>query len=157
MTLVTLPWIPQIEYDICGSPVTLLMSLPQRPWDYVSQGAGGSDQAASGVQEAFQIRRDRGRRVRIRFYEEEWPDLELMLTVVQRQASTIHYTFDVLDSTTRHEFRLIDPAMGDGIIPSRSDQPGILELDMELHEVDGLEVGVHYYEDATHYTGSVVS
>ena len=114
-----------------GSAVDYLMSVPQRPWGFGSRGVGGSDISAAGVPAAFEIRRDHLLHLTLRFPESEWDDVERLVRHLQLAGSATFYP-DQDDTSVLHLVYGESPALGDEILPRRSDFPSVLELDVTV-------------------------
>lgn len=125
-----LPFRPRWVYND-GSAVDLLMSLPQRPWTFGSNGLGGSDVAASGVPASFEIRRDYFLHLTLRFTEAEWDDVERLVRHLQRSGSATFYPDRDVGGTSHTVYGHL-PAMGEEIRPRRSEEPSTLELDVSV-------------------------
>lgn len=130
-----LRWRPKITHGV----TVFQLSLAMRPWSYVSEQVGGGDRTASGVPEAYEIRRDHGAVLRLRCTEAEWPDVRTWLEVCQGGAIPARVQFDRDDESTDYLVWVVRPRAGEPIpTPSRGRYPGELEVGpVEIHTTDG--------------------
>lgn len=129
-------WRPRLQ----DGTATVNLSLPQRPWSPISRGIGGRDVAASGIPEAFEIRRERRVRVVLRVTEAEWPAVRALLERAQQGAS-FTWRFDQDEAGTQHTVYLDEPEMGEEIEPVRDDAfPTVYELALVLRTTAGTAI-----------------
>lgn len=135
-------WVPRFV----ANGVSTTLSYPQRLWRYRSRGTGGSDTSAAGVDESFQIRRDRLARVTLVFTDAEWPAVQAWLEHAQRTGAAFTFAFDVTRAPTyEYSMLLVEPAMGDDIEPTRSTQfHGMWEIDVLMRTANGGNILVPY-------------
>lgn len=138
-------WRPRVIYDAGAGPVTLDFSLPQRPWVFMPSAIGGRRIAGSGVQAAYKVRHDELVEKRIRFTEDEWPDVRTWLLWAQG-GDPFEWWDDQVDEYTADEFYLHEPAMGTAIVPQRSaEYPLVFELSITLRMVDSENAATRAY------------
>lgn len=136
--LTALEWVPKITWTYCEVPTTFTLQIPQKPWSYWARSHGGVDVAASGVQESFVIRHDRGHTLRLRFTEDEWnEDVEPFLRGVMAEPQVFEIQADQSDSGTAEDFRLVSPHIGDELIPTVNPFDGVLEFEIVVRTEDG--------------------
>ena len=142
-------WVPEIVYTYCEVPTTFTFSLPQGLWDLWSTGspAGGYAVAESGVQESFEIRRDRGRRVHLRFWENEWLAVEDWIAKVHLEPQAFTFQFDKDLPATLYTVRLVNPEPGARVAPRRDPYNGLLSLFVEIRTDSGALIDLPFYED----------
>ena len=107
---------------------------PHAPWIFGRGGVGGSDTAASGIQVAYKIRRDRIVYLTLLVDETERPVLETMLDWMQDSASPFDFRFDAELPESEHRVVLESCRWEDGPkrYPRRSGYPGAFEVEMAL-------------------------
>lgn len=132
-------WRPKVEY----AGTTLVFSRPQRPWTPESVATGGHRTSASGVMEAYEIRRDEILEITLRFTEPEWPAVRAWLAHAQRAGSFDFYS-DRNDSTGR-TCLLESPAMGEPLRPERAEYGGDYEMSVRIRAVSGGPWAEAYY------------
>ena len=138
---------PRFVYND-GSAVDFTMALSQRPWDYGSQGVGGSDTSAAGVPASFEIRRDHFLHISLRFAVAEWGDVERLLRHFQAGGSATFYP-DQLDGAITATVYGHSPAMGEEIRPRRSgENQAVLELNITLRRTTDKLFEDAYFEPA---------
>jgi hypothetical protein len=142
-----LPWRPYFAYLDCDVPIDFELSVPQDPWQHMSQADGGYDRAASGEQESFVIRHDRGLTLNLRMFEEEYLEMfEPMLRTLWGQAQAFTVGLDANDVTTQHSCRLLSPWPPDGLRPQRdTEYPGMLNVSVDICTADGSQFPEFYY------------
>lgn len=101
-----LPCRPWIQYGWTGSEVELELELPQFPWNRGRGGVGGSDTAASGIVEAYNIRRDRIMWLRLRVLESEMAAFDAFLDWAQDSGEPFLFRFDTDVSATEYSVYL---------------------------------------------------
>lgn len=139
-------WLPVFDYG--SDPLALAhlaLTLPPSRIDWSSSAVGGADVAASGVGEAFEIRRDRVARLRLRFWESEYAAVEAWFAWAQGTMQPFDLTFDAGDPATKRTVRLFSPVLGEGdFAPERSDLPLVLELEVAVCTTDGAAFGLSW-------------
>lgn len=87
---------------------------PQKPWKFARGGVGGSDTAASGIPEAFVIRRDRIVRLELRVLESELAVFDEFMDWAQDSGSPFNFRFDTDDITNTFSVYLHSMRWEDG-------------------------------------------
>lgn len=139
----SLPWIPRISYGSGGSATEFNFTLPQRPWDPVSAGVGGSEESAAGLISAWQYRRDRGLLIRPRFWEHEWPAVEAWIAWAQHGMS---FGLNLAQVGASTQCLLVSPRMGERIRPLRTEFDQVWEIELEVRTVDGSSMYEPYHD-----------
>jgi hypothetical protein len=93
---------PRIVWGYPGALVTLDLALPQLPWTFGVGGVGGSAVAASGIPEAYRIRKDRLVRCELRVHEDELAEFMDFLEWARESGSTFVFRFDRDVAATAH-------------------------------------------------------
>lgn len=106
----------------------------QRPWTFGRGGVGGSDTAASGVQVAYKIRRDRIVYLTLLVDESERPLLEQMLDWMQDSAHPFDFWFDGDVPESEHRVVLESGRWEDGYMryPRMGDFRTVFEVELAL-------------------------
>jgi hypothetical protein len=107
------PFRPRIVWGYPGDLVTLDLRWPQMPWRYAIGGVGGSAVAASGIPEAFRIRKDNIASNELRVEEDELPDFLDFLEWARESGATFTFRFDQDDAGTAHTVYLHSPRWED--------------------------------------------
>lgn len=134
-----LPWIPRLVH----TPATVDLSLPLRPWVPESTGVGGYEESAAGIGSAWEYRRDEALRLRLRAWEYEWPAVRDWIAAGQRAQSIEINLCQVGPSTP---VRLVSPRMGEPIVPTLTETPGVWEVEVVVRPVSGTLYEPYYDE-----------
>ncbi len=109
MSLPVRPWL-EWGYSLESE---LELELPLFPWQEGRGGVYGSDTAASGIPEAYVIRRDRIRWFRFRVYEHELPAFDEWLDWAQESGQPFNFRTDVDEASTEASVYLHSPRFED--------------------------------------------
>lgn len=99
------PFRPKIIYGY-DLESDLTLELPMLPWSRGRGGVGGSDTAASGIPEAFMIRRDRIRWFKLRVLESEMDAFDAFLDWAQDSGEPFDFWLDQDVFETSHSVYL---------------------------------------------------
>lgn len=91
----------------------LTLEYPMRPWKPGRGGVGGSATAASGIPEAYKIRRDRIAWLELRVLESELPAFDTWLDWAQDYGEAFTFRFDVDLPSTEYQVYLHSPRWED--------------------------------------------
>lgn len=123
---------------------TLALAWPVRPWTPGTVAVGaGREESAAGVPSAWVTRRDRTLLVTLRFPEEAWPDVRAWIEYAQGGGTFSWYPDAAL--TTHHTCYLIAPAVDEHVRPTRAEDPGEMELVVEIRRTDGAAMDEEYF------------
>lgn len=137
-------WAPKLGYGF-EEPLTMVeLEDPIPPFSIDDDAEGGYDKAASGIPEAYEIRRDYIRGVRIRFRESQYSEVEAAIRWAQTSGEAFSFWFDGADDATRVEVYLDEPTLLDGFRPIRNRYSGLFEFDMKIRSEDGLPITVNW-------------
>lgn len=121
--------IPSVVYNA----TSLLFTQPATPFSYEDEGVGGSGVAASGIGEAFEVRRDYVRGLTLAFLESELAAVEAWIRWAQTAGPTpFTFRFDQADALTEHEAYLHRPGLRDGFKPTRKQYKPGFELSIAV-------------------------
>lgn len=109
----SLPCKPKAQYGY-DLESTFEPSLPMFPWNRGRSGEGGSDTAASGIPEAFVIRRDYVRWFRLRILESEMDAWDTFLNWAQDSGEPFNFWLDRENDATEHSVYLHSLRWEDG-------------------------------------------
>ncbi len=135
---------PRFVYND-GAAQDFSMLLSQRPWDYGSQGVGGSDTSAAGVPASFEIRRDYFLHLSLRFTVAEWAAVDRLVRHFQAGGSATFYPDQNEVALTATVYG-VSPAMGEEIRPTRSgENKQTLELNITVRRTTSAIFEDAYY------------
>jgi hypothetical protein len=83
-----LPYRSMFQY---GENIVLALTLPITPWLRHTGAVGGDIEADSGVRAAYVVRRDEFLTFTLRFFEDEWPDVQFLLDYGQTGQLIVWY------------------------------------------------------------------
>lgn len=130
-----LDWMARVVYDA----TELLFTWQTPPWDIADEAEGGSDVAASGIPEAYEIRRDYILTLRLPFFESEYAAVEAWIHWAQTSGQTFTFGFDQADAEeTDREVYLHAPLITDGFRPTRDQFVDLFWIEVSLRTADGL-------------------
>jgi hypothetical protein len=132
-----------------GTGLDVTIALPVRPWRPSSPTIGGREISAAGVPASYIVRRDNVLLMRLRFEEQDWPDV---LSVLEYgQSDRVLTWYPDAGEATSHEVYLEHPAAGEDILPERQTEGAdwVLELDIALRSVDGSSLWQAYFRAAS--------
>jgi hypothetical protein len=138
-----LPWRPRIVYGTTS--VELVLDWPQRHWTPALAHEGGGNKSAIGIRERFLIRDEDLWEVRLRFTEEEQPEVFDFLRWARSDSGGFQWYPD-RDGTTVYSVDLERPSEREEIRPERDPEyPGMWEITLVLRRLDagGFPLGFH--------------
>lgn len=138
-------WRPRVTY---GGGVIFEPDYSMRLWTPSSLGIGGSDTSSAGVDEAYEIRRDRKMTVTVVFDDAQYADCLQWLEWAQASGQVFAFKFDRDLGAGVYEYTtyLDDPKQGDAIEPKRNnDYPAAWEVDVVLRSSNGVRMHVPLY------------
>lgn len=142
MSSMGLPWQPRLMW----SPVDWSAEIPMRPPDYINDSIGGDEIAASGVPADYEVRADDLLAVHLRFYEHEWPAVNVLIRRMQRAPRLGSFFPDQNDEATSRNCYLQSPARGERWQPTREESGAVFSLTIVLRSVSG-PWSLDYFED----------
>lgn len=119
--------------------------MPMRPPSPRKAGVGGSETAASGVPAAYSVRRDYLLSVPLRFTEDEWPEVEALIDLMQEHRATTVFYADQDQSEPTKSCYLESPAMGTEWGPTLGQFFGTYDLTIVLRALTPWDV--RYFTD----------
>lgn len=137
-----LPWSPRF---VC-SDIDFAFSMPMRPPSPRKGGVGGTETAAAGIPASYSVRRDYLLSVPLRFTEEEWPEVEALIDLMQTHPGATAFYADLNQLTPSNLCYLESPAMGTEWGPTRGEFFGSYDLTIVLRST-GEPWDVPYYSD----------
>lgn len=149
MSLVCRPW---FRWGFEGEESELTLTYPQKPWKHGRGGAGGSATAASGIPEAYKIRRDRIVWLELRVLESEIPAFDVWLDWAQDYGEPFQFRFDTDDIPGTYSVYLHSPRWEDGeeVQYNRSEEyPGLFIIPIALRTELGNVISVDWHNLAT--------
>lgn len=124
-----LPYRPLFRY---GENVAVFLDLPITPWVRHTGVIGGDIEADSGARAAYVVRRDEFITFSLRFWEREWPYVQLLIDYAQAGNLIVWYP-DREDLNTPFPCYLEAPAVGSPYSPTPDGQyPRVLMLEITL-------------------------
>lgn len=132
-----------------GPSATVLdFPYPLPSWGVRDQGVGSADVSASGIPEAFEIRWDYIREVRLPFFESQLIVVEEWFRWAQNSASSFEW-YSFQSEEYARDVYLHSPMLGQGGFNPERDQkyPGLFWVTVQLRTVDGLPFADSWSED----------
>lgn len=131
----SLPWKPSFVY---GTEATVWeASWPMLPPTPVDGTIGGRDIAAAGIPAAYRVCQYDLLDVTLRFFENEWPQVQSFIRDAQESAAAFVFYPDQLDTGHAYSCYLQMPVMGEDVRPRRGEYFGSMELSIQLRSVSG--------------------
>jgi hypothetical protein len=137
-----IPNTPKVVYN----SITLLFTLPCRPWISTTRGVGaGKEESAAGVPSVWVTRREYPLRVPLRFLESEWPSVRAWLVWAMDGGGSFSF-FPDQSVGTSYTCYLVRPTTDEDVVPSPDPEyPKARELEVTVRRTTAAAIDTAYF------------
>ena len=145
------PWRPWFEWGFSGNLSTLSLRWPMSMWEPADDGVGGSATAASGIQEAYHIRRDRVVSLDLRVEEDELPSVRDFIRWARSSGHAFRFRFEQTDPATEYDCLLESSRWEDGSRVTYSRDPEysrLFRVPLDIRTERGVPLAINWSTEA---------